>query len=118
MIKRHKRKQYTATQRTAVYDMCNGCCGYCGREMSQSEMQIDHMNPFEDGGSNDMSNLLPSCKRCNAMKGKRTVDGFRRHIEELPRKLGRRDRAVKLAMDFGSLSDERVSVTFYYEEMS
>ncbi|KKM72064.1 hypothetical protein LCGC14_1424270 [marine sediment metagenome] len=37
-------------------------CGYCFKEWA---ILYDHMKPRRLGGGNDMSNLHPSCSRCN-----------------------------------------------------
>lgn len=56
-------------------------CVYCGRKISVSEMEVDHIvsvnrvkrNRFYrlcvPKGINDISNLVPSCQSCNRRKG-------------------------------------------------
>jgi 5-methylcytosine-specific restriction endonuclease McrA len=42
-------------------------CAYCGGRATT----VDHQLPLARGGSNDVSNLLASCTRCNSRKGAR-----------------------------------------------
>ena len=52
-------------------------CQYCGK--SGVELEVDHIKPVAHGGSNDLGNLITSCKNCN--RGKRDIevlpDGYR-----------------------------------------
>ncbi len=41
------------------------CCVYCG---SKEKLTIDHIVPIRYGGSNDISNLVVACSRCNRKK--------------------------------------------------
>lgn len=43
-------------------------CAYCG---SEEKMTRDHVIPLSRGGTNDISNLVPACLRCNLRKGRR-----------------------------------------------
>lgn len=47
----------------------NGCCGYCGKEISVEEGIGDHMIPHSDGGRTEIDNLVVSCDKCNELKG-------------------------------------------------
>ncbi len=44
-------------------------CVYCGRNMGEVQLTIDHLVPLELGGANDESNYLSACRRCNKSKG-------------------------------------------------
>lgn len=69
--------------RMEVIERDGNACVYCGRMggvLSQTDvkadgyMHIDHVIPVAQGGSNDISNLVCSCRRCNLEKGDRTPD--------------------------------------------
>lgn len=49
------------------------CCTYCGEERP---LQREHKIPLDRGGSNDISNIVPSCKSCNLRKGRKTDREF------------------------------------------
>lgn len=46
-------------------------CRYCGRGATEDgvRLHIDHKVPVSRGGTNEMSNLVTSCQRCNLGKG-------------------------------------------------
>lgn len=45
-------------------------CAYCGRKAST----VDHVIPKSKGGTDDSSNLVACCKRCNQKKSNRTPE--------------------------------------------
>lgn len=59
-------------------------CVYCGKRIRKDEMQVDHVIPVGamrrhrllrahlKGGVNDISNLVPSCRKCNLKKSSKT----------------------------------------------
>jgi hypothetical protein len=49
-------------------------CAYCGAPA----WTMDHVIPRSRGGSDDASNLVPACKKCNSSKGARTPEEWRR----------------------------------------
>lgn len=48
-------------------------CIYCGITGKDSALQIDHKISVADGGTDDISNLVTACEKCNAGKGARSV---------------------------------------------
>ena len=60
-------------------------CYYCGEPAET----LDHFIPKKEGGTNNEENLIPSCKRCNKLKGFRTLEHFReldmRRINKMPK---------------------------------
>lgn len=51
-------------------------CAYCHCEITASTSTKDHCTPLSRGGSNDISNIVPSCLPCNQRKGVLTADEF------------------------------------------
>lgn len=43
-------------------------CQYCGARAPDAQLEIDHIHPSSQGGSDDESNLIVACRRCNAGK--------------------------------------------------
>ena len=41
------------------------CLGYDGRQLSPKVLEIDHIKPRSEGGSDDDSNLRVACRPCN-----------------------------------------------------
>lgn len=52
-----------------------GPCAYCG---APDAKHIDHVIPRCQGGTDDLANLARACARCNARKGPRTPEQWRR----------------------------------------
>jgi 5-methylcytosine-specific restriction endonuclease McrA len=49
-------------------------CAYCDCNTSQEGHAIDHGYPVSRGGTNDLENLVMSCRSCNSSKGDRILD--------------------------------------------
>lgn len=63
-----KRKQFSQTQRMAVYNNSKGRCGICGKFIPYNSFTIDHIIPLAKGGTNAMDNLQVACGVCNLIK--------------------------------------------------
>lgn len=46
------------------------CCAYCGKKAGF--LHREHMFPKGRGGDDSIENIVPSCNRCNTVKGSRT----------------------------------------------
>ena len=55
--------------RKRILDKTGGKCFYCEKPLQISEMTIDHFIPKLKGGSNTIDNFVPSCDKCNRLKG-------------------------------------------------
>jgi CRISPR/Cas system Type II protein with McrA/HNH and RuvC-like nuclease domain len=73
-----------------VWKRSKGRCWYCGIKMVQPKgdpktpleyvdrmFTLDHMLPQSRGGTDDVSNLVGCCRRCNNLKGQGTLDFLR-----------------------------------------
>nr|MDZ8061857.1 RNA-guided endonuclease IscB [Nostoc sp. EkiNYC01] len=49
-------------------------CAYCG--IKDVPLQIEHIHPRAKGGSNSITNLTLSCKKCNVKKGTKEIKEF------------------------------------------
>lgn len=82
------RKPLRREVKEAVYAKTNGLCWYCGYEVSDkpeshfSRANIDHVVPVSKGGTDDLTNLVPSCFQCNITKGTQTLEEFRKEESE------------------------------------
>lgn len=75
---------FSKKKREAVYAKYDGHCAYCGRAIDIKNMQVDHFKPqrawnAEDAGTDDISNLMPSCRMCNHYKRANSLETFRRY---------------------------------------
>ncbi|MBV5311008.1 RNA-guided endonuclease IscB [Chromatium okenii] len=60
-------------------------CAYCGAE--SVPLQIEHIEPKSQGGSNRISNLTLACVKCNQKKGNRPVTKFLAKKPDLLKKI-------------------------------
>lgn len=76
---RSERVAFPSAIRAIVWEKSGGHCWYCGIQTNPfADFCVDHFIPLALGGSNQTTNLVPCCVACNAVKGGRTLDGFRR----------------------------------------
>ena len=110
---------FSPSIRKAVYDKYGGHCAYCGSVLTLKEMQVDHFIPkkgWNESGSDDIENLMPSCRMCNHYKRAHTLDLFRTYIEEIPRKCSD-DYIYKIGVRYGLIEEHRKPIKFYFEEV-
>lgn len=69
-VKKRQNQRYkgfhTSGVRERVIARDGGVCQYCGRRPRNPT--IDHMQPVSLDGTNDLSNLVVACRRCNSIK--------------------------------------------------
>lgn len=66
-------------KRLAIYLRDGLSCVYCGVGIEQDDsirLSLDHITPRIKGGSNNESNLVTCCGRCNSSRGARTFRDF------------------------------------------
>ena len=45
-----------------------GACEWCGKKLSATESEPDHLIPLSKGGSNNHTNIVLCCSKCNGRK--------------------------------------------------
>ena len=122
--------------RRTVYDKYEGHCAYCGKEIALEEMQIDHIWPKASAayigtnhkysnlwavgeptnGINHISNLNPSCRRCNHYKRDNYLEGFRHQLQTLHERI-QKQYIDKVAIDYGIITVQPWDGVFYFERI-
>ena len=74
---------------TALFLRDSGRCGICGQalevpERRWGEIEIDHVHPHSEGGTDDRANLQLAHASCNASKGARTRNLRHPSLPKLP----------------------------------
>ncbi len=69
-----KRKAISNKTRVEIFKRDKFTCQYCGRSAPEVILEIDHIKPVAEGGTNDVINLITSCRDCNRGKGKTLLD--------------------------------------------
>ena len=119
------RKRITQKEREYVYNLCDGHCAYCGKEITKKEMQVDHYLSHEfgyaiaqDKGEIDsLDNYLPSCRSCNYRKSGSHVENFRANICRLHFVLMRDSVTYRDAVRFGQVIPNEHVQQFYFEKI-
>lgn len=75
---------YTAEEWGALCEQYDNRCVCCGKK---KKLTFDHVIPVSKGGTSDISNGQPLCRRCNSSKGDKTTDyrtkpGIKRWIQD------------------------------------
>jgi 5-methylcytosine-specific restriction endonuclease McrA len=68
-------------KRLAIYLRDGLACAYCGHGIeSGATLSLDHVVCHSHGGSNDATNLVTCCTRCNSSRGTRSVETFAKSV--------------------------------------
>ena len=68
-------------KRLAIYLRDGLACAYCGSSVEEGvQLTLDHVKPHSKGGSNEATNLVTACSRCNSSRGDRPVATFARAV--------------------------------------
>ena len=73
--RREAEGSFTLDEFKAVVRKQKGLCFYCSAPMSPPV--TEHVTPLSRGGSNWISNIVASCRICNAFKASQTLEEFR-----------------------------------------
>lgn len=63
-----KRKAISTRTRFEVFKRDSFKCQYCGASAPDVLLEVDHINPVANGGTNDILNLITACEKCNGGK--------------------------------------------------
>jgi excisionase family DNA binding protein len=72
--KRDKQPKLRQAIRRRILARDGYICGYCGQQYPIHWLQVDHVQAVTCGGSDEESNLLTACKRCNTSKNALPLD--------------------------------------------
>lgn len=101
--------------RRAVWRKYGNRCAYCGKEIAYKDMQVDHLIPKRANGTDDIENLMPSCRMCNHYKRASSLEVFRKMIEEIPKKLERDSYIYRVGVAHGMVQPKDRCVEFWFE---
>lgn len=115
--------------RTEIYQKYEGKCGYCGEDITEKEMQIDHIVPIYRNhslqdltkmniirGTNNLNNLMPACKSCNNFKKTLTLEKFRIEMQKQVERANKYSVNYRFAKKFGLVKETNIDVVFFFEK--
>lgn len=82
MKRRTPSQIHSLDERISVWEDAGRMCHYCDKPIPRpgtkmgKNTHLDHKIAHAKGGSDDLSNLLVSCKVCNREKGKADYEAF------------------------------------------
>ena len=116
------RKPLSKKMRFEVFKRDKFTCQYCGRTAPDVILEVDHIKPVAEGGTNDLINLVTSCKDCNRGKGKRelsddsAVKVQQEQLKELAKKSEQLEMMVKWKDELVSAIDSAFSKGYEAEK--
>lgn len=64
-------------RRLAIYIRDGFACAYCGAAVEDgAKLTLDHLTPHSHEGTNEATNLVTCCHKCNSSRGNRSVAAF------------------------------------------
>jgi len=79
MTIKKRRKLFTKEQREKILKRTDYRCYSCGMKMSlEDDWWIEHILPHSHDGSDNIENLLPSCRLCNWVRSNYSPERIRR----------------------------------------
>lgn len=112
---KNKRKAIGAKLRFEVFKRDSFRCQYCGRSAPQVILQVDHIDPVTEGGTNDIMNLITACRECNLGKGARrisddaTIRKEKQQLDELNERREQLEMMMLWRKELSQLSDQSLS---------
>lgn len=76
------RTPISKTQRFEVFKRDAFTCQYCGAHPPNCILEVDHIEPVSNGGTNDQDNLVTACFDCNRGKGARLLASAPKSLAE------------------------------------
>jgi len=95
----------TQQKRLAIYLRDGAACCWCGATVEDGvKLSLDHIVPHSKKGTNDATNLITCCKRCNDSRGARSAKRFAHIIAAYL------DHGVKAENIIASIQKKRYSI--------
>lgn len=111
-----KRKDLPKSIRFEVFKRDSFTCQYCGRMAPDVVLEVDHINPVANGGTNDIINLVTSCKDCNRGKGKKLLSDNsvvrlqQEQVKELAEKMEQLEMLIKWRKELSNFDDMQIDM--------
>lgn len=110
------RKTLPKKTRFEVFKRDSFTCQYCGKSAPEVILEVDHIIPVAEGGTDDVFNLITSCRDCNRGKGKRmlsdhtTIEKQKAELDALNEKREQLEMMVEWREELMSLTEKEVDL--------
>src|SRR5687768_8195488 len=102
------RIQVSKKTRFDVFKRDSFQCAYCGAHPSETVLlEVDHIHPVADGGTNDIDNLVTACWDCNRGKGATPLSSIPQSIDDKAAQVAEREGQIRAYYDILELRRER-----------
>jgi 5-methylcytosine-specific restriction endonuclease McrA len=114
------RKSVSKKVRFEVFKRDKFICQYCGRHAPNIILEIDHIEPVSKGGTNDILNLITSCKECNRGKTNVQLDDEsalakqKKQLEELQERREQIELLLQWRKSLSTLENDTVNLVVDY----
>lgn len=115
-----KRKNISKKVRFEVFKRDKFQCQYCGKYAPDVVLNVDHIDPVANGGSNDLVNLITSCFDCNQGKKARLltddtlIQKQRKQLELLQERREQLELMLEWKKSLTGFEDEKVKMVSDY----
>ena len=72
--------ELTTADWNKILNLWKNRCAYCGAE---DDLEQDHIIPVSRGGKHEAANVIPSCRKCNIIKGDKSINELPLKIREV-----------------------------------
>ena len=89
------RKAISKKLRFDVFKRDGFVCAYCGATPPTVVLQVDHIHPVVEGGTNTIDNLITSCQPCNIGKGANVLTNIPTSLKEKAAAIAEQEAQIK-----------------------
>lgn len=90
-----ERKPISKRVRFEVFKRDGFACQYCGAHPPDATLEVDHITPVAEGGTNDDWNLVTACFSCNRGKGAVSLDSVPQSLEQKAAMVAEREEQLR-----------------------
>lgn len=111
----YKRKPISKKLRFEVFKRDGFTCQYCGKSAPEVILEVDHIEAVANGGTNDIMNLITSCRDCNRGKSKikltdnQTISKEKKQLELLQERKNQLEMMYQWKKELIDLDNEEVN---------
>lgn len=95
------------TLRFDVFKRDGFVCAYCGAHPPDVLLEVDHIHPVAEGGTNDIDNLVTACENCNRGKGATPLNVVPMSLAEKAEAVAEREAQIKAYYEILQLAKDR-----------